>query len=79
MKDKNGSVTGYVFCGEVCGFSGVIRSGKTYYVPLESGGGNKTRYFRFDNNKNARKVYHSDGVTPNDKEMKDINDQRYKQ
>ena len=77
MKDKNGRTIGFIFCGEVCGFSGVIRSGKDYYVPLSSTA-HDTTYYRFDNNRRARKVYHDEGVTPNKKEMKDIDSQRYK-
>ena len=77
MKDKNGVIGGFIFCGEVCGFSGVIRSGETYYVPLHSND-QSTTYYRFINNTKKRTVFHNESVTPNAKEMKDINDQRDK-
>ncbi len=77
MKDKNGVLSRFIFCGEVCGFSGVIRNDKDYYVPLTSNL-HTTTYYRFINKKRARKVFYNDSVTPNQNELKDLHDQRYK-
>ena len=77
IQDKNGVSCGYMYVGETCGFSGVIRNGDVYYVPLTSNK-TKTSYYRFDNDKKKRVVYHDDEITLSDKEESSIYEQRHK-